>query len=48
MKRIIILGLMLVAFITFSFKMIGTKKTTVVQEDTSAQSGGFVSSDPIN
>lgn len=48
MKRIIILGLMLVAFITFSFKMIGTKKTTGVKENTSAQSGGLSSIDPIN
>lgn len=48
MKRILLVGLMLVAFITFSFKMVGTKKTTAVKEDTSvSQSGGFASSDPI-
>jgi hypothetical protein len=48
MKKLLLLGLMLVAFITFSFKMVGTKKTSAVKEDTSSQSGGFSSIDPIN
>jgi hypothetical protein len=49
MKKIILVALVLVAFIAFSFRMIGSNKQSTKNETSSAQaSGGFASSDPIN
>jgi hypothetical protein len=52
MKKLILAALLLAAFITFSFRLIGNKKgkshTEVSRQVSINQNGGLASGDPIN
>jgi hypothetical protein len=49
MKKLILIALLLVAFVTFSFRMMEGKKSISSKEEVaSSQGDGFLSSDPIN
>jgi hypothetical protein len=51
MKKLILLALVLTAFITFSFRLIGNKGGASTKSQATNQpttTGGFASSDPIN